>query len=697
MQGITIELMKQYTASAYRVFNRIELLVSFEGVLTLELNGKLSHYYHQVAIINHNDIVNVKDAQAVAKISIPLRYFSAYEPHYLLGYFNQEKLSSHNKITSQIKKVITEKNTDARFEIFLPIIEKLLNECFIVTGAVHVPQIQVKSILFNNIMDYVHQRPLSRLSLPELSEHFFVTESYISTLFNRYLNYTFKKYFVSLKIGLSIYHLLNTNESINQIASYYQFSSYNHYSKQFKRFIGVSPITFRKQHQQPINKVHVHPFDYQYFEGHLFDADEQVNTAQPISIYLNQSQQTQWIPSKQLLLEVQHMREVMQIFNSTSHVHTYQQVAPIILYFNRTKETNVTVDHLEEAECLSKLVQQHQYGIAYRISSMQNYEKFKLHFLQPLLHVLRQSSVAFDLSQLNFNLVLDEATMSAHDINFIVQEMQLLLEQCRFTLLLSTPIRERTLPLDFVFDYYMVDMAMVNSASQSSITVLQLEHPFHRQFKDWLDEHNMNQCPILITGVNEWLFAQQEVKVHPREWLDIWLNMHHTVQGLSLPLICRQSEMYGYFDRFGHQTALQHVFYLLQPFNHSHCVVGHSYIIHESPHAYDILLFHPYPIQNNKTDLTYELYGTLELQQHFIAEYTYHPKYSNIDAILDENTKGYYLPPHFISAIHTSNQLLVNIQRHHFGESRYQTMLPKEHIKLMHILKTPAQQESDML
>lgn len=204
MQGITIELMKQYTSSAYRVFNRIELFVSFEGVLTLELNGKKSHFYHQVAIINHNDIVKVKDAQAVAKISIPLHYFSEYQPHYLLGFFNQEKLSSHNIITTQIKKVITENNTDQYFECFKPIIEMLVNECFIDTGAVHVPRVQVKSILFNNIMDYVHQRPLSRLSLPELSEHFFVTESYISTLFNRYLNYTFKKYFVSLKIGLSM-------------------------------------------------------------------------------------------------------------------------------------------------------------------------------------------------------------------------------------------------------------------------------------------------------------------------------------------------------------------------------------------------------------------------------------------------------------------------------------------------------------
>ncbi|WP_165545217.1 hypothetical protein [Staphylococcus sp. 191] len=48
MQGINIELMKQYTSSAYRVFNHVELFVSFEGVLTLELNGKVTHFHRQI-------------------------------------------------------------------------------------------------------------------------------------------------------------------------------------------------------------------------------------------------------------------------------------------------------------------------------------------------------------------------------------------------------------------------------------------------------------------------------------------------------------------------------------------------------------------------------------------------------------------------------------------------------------------------
>lgn len=133
-----------------------------------------------------------------------------------------------------------------------------------------------------------------------------------------------------------MYHLLHTNESINQIALYYQFSSYNHYSKQFKRFIGVSPIAFRKQHQKQVIQVDIQPFDDQYFEGHLLDVLEKFNANQPLSIYLNQSQQTRWLPSKQLLLEVQHMREMMQIFHPTPHVQTYQKATPITLYFNAT-------------------------------------------------------------------------------------------------------------------------------------------------------------------------------------------------------------------------------------------------------------------------------------------------------------------------------------------------------------------------
>ncbi|WP_086428063.1 helix-turn-helix domain-containing protein [Staphylococcus cornubiensis] len=695
MQGITIELMKQHTSTAYRVFNRVELFVSFEGVLTLELNGKKRHFYHQVAIVNHNDIVKVKDAQAVAKISIPLHYFSEYQPHYLLGYFNQERLSSHNKMTSQIKKVITENDEEKYFEVFLPIIETLVNECFIETGTIYIPQIQVKSILFKNIMDYVHQKPLSRLSLPELSEHFFVSESYISTLFNRYLNYTFKKYFVSLKVGLSIYYLLNTNESINDIALHFQFSSYNHYSKQFKRFTGFSPIAFRKQHQNKVIQVNIKPFDHQYFEGHLLDYEENTNSQQLISIYLNQPQQTRMIHSKVLLLEIKQMREMMQIFNTTDD-DMMTKANPVTLYFNPESHTYITFENLDEVARLSELVQK-QFGIAYRITSMQSYETFKSHFLQPLLEVLRQSPTAFDMSQLKFNLVLDHATLLARDLKFIVREMKTLLNRCQFTLLMYIPLNQRALQHGIDFDYYMIDMIRVSRMSQRNASSLQSEHPFHRQLKVWLDDNNLNQHPILLSGVSEWLSEQSEDKTLTGQWLDIWLNMHHTVKGLSIPLMSQSPKINGYFNALGHQTALQHIFRLIQPFNHSHSVIGQSYVIHESPFAYDILLFHPFHAQNLTDQLTYELYGTLELHQHFVAEYTYHPKYSNIDYILADNAKGYYLPPHFVSTIHSSNQLLFNLQLHHFGQSRYNTTLASDAIKLIHIAKTQAQQQSDML
>ncbi|WP_281190836.1 hypothetical protein [Staphylococcus schleiferi] len=131
MQGINIELMKQYTSSAYRVFNHVELFVSFEGVLTLELNGKVTHFHHQIAIVNHNDLVKVTQAQAIVKLTVPLQYFSEFNADYFLGYFNPNKLSSHNKIKEIIKHLIVEENSDMYYENIQTLIKLLYNETFI--------------------------------------------------------------------------------------------------------------------------------------------------------------------------------------------------------------------------------------------------------------------------------------------------------------------------------------------------------------------------------------------------------------------------------------------------------------------------------------------------------------------------------------------------------------------------------------
>ncbi|ARJ50529.1 helix-turn-helix domain-containing protein [Staphylococcus lutrae] len=701
MRGITIELMKQHSSTSYRLFNRVELFVSFEGVLTLVLNGKVTHFYHQVAIVNPNDIVKVKAAQAVAKISIPLHYFSKYEPQYLQGYFNYHKLSSHNKIKTQIKQIIAETNTKKHYDLFTVIIKTLLSECFILTGTTYVPRIQVKSILFNNIMDYVHEKPYARVSLQELSEHFFVSESYISTLFNKFLDYNFKKYFVSLKIGLSIYQLLTTNESINQIALHYQFSSYNHYSKQFKRFIGISPISFRKQIQQYDTSVTIEPFDHQYFEGHLTYSKDKPNTQKFISIYFNQIRKTQEIPAKTVFLEVEKMDEISQIF-AREQAHHVQPIKNHMLYFNSASNQPIVFERMEEIELLSELINKHHYQVAYHLTSMPCYETFKTHFFYPLLDVIEQSMA--HPASFKLNLVLEDATLSEQDLQFIMHEMKTLYAPCQFTLNVPVLFPKKALSKyksrrahNIKYDYYMMDMLEIYHSQPMPLAKGYAGSPFHQQFNQWIESVAWENQPILLSGLIDWMTTQPHHILHTDQFLDIVLKMHPAIKGFTLPFIGKNSEALGYYTALGHQTALQHVYHLMRPFNNATCAIGTHYIMHESPTAYDILLFHPLQYENHPTSLTYALYGTLELQQHFVVAYTYHPQYSNIDQILNKKIQDYYLPAHYQAKIHSTNQLLFSMQLHHFGQSRYLTTLLAGEIRFIHISKTPSHPQSDIL
>ncbi|MDQ7193654.1 AraC family transcriptional regulator, partial [Staphylococcus felis] len=90
MQGVTIELIKQHQTEAHRIINEMRLMISFENILNIQLNGKNINYYNHIAILNHNDIVKVYDAQSIMIVHIPLHFFSKYQPNYLLGYFNTE-------------------------------------------------------------------------------------------------------------------------------------------------------------------------------------------------------------------------------------------------------------------------------------------------------------------------------------------------------------------------------------------------------------------------------------------------------------------------------------------------------------------------------------------------------------------------------------------------------------------------------
>lgn len=107
---------------------------------------------------------------------------------------------------------------------------------------------------------YIHQHIQQSLSLHEVAEAAYLSPSYLSRLFKRYLHVSFVEYVNNQKIALAQEQLALTFIPINQISTQLGFAQTSYFTKIFKRKTHLTPSEFR-QHNHAIQKVYTIPRD----------------------------------------------------------------------------------------------------------------------------------------------------------------------------------------------------------------------------------------------------------------------------------------------------------------------------------------------------------------------------------------------------------------------------------------------------
>ena len=105
--------------------------------------------------------------------------------------------------------------------------------------------------IFEKIVDYIdnHYRDVD-ISLKKLSDIFSYTEKYLSHLFKKKMDISFKSYINKLRIQYA-YKLIENNEtSVSQIAFSCGYSDSLYFSKVFKKTHGISPTQYIKNLQK---------------------------------------------------------------------------------------------------------------------------------------------------------------------------------------------------------------------------------------------------------------------------------------------------------------------------------------------------------------------------------------------------------------------------------------------------------------
>ncbi len=98
------------------------------------------------------------------------------------------------------------------------------------------------------ITNYVKSNYMNRITLEDISEHVYMSKSYISKIFKEEMNISLTSFINKVRIEKATHLLLNQSLSIAEIANLTGFDDQSYFTKQFKLVTGFSPKKYREKH-----------------------------------------------------------------------------------------------------------------------------------------------------------------------------------------------------------------------------------------------------------------------------------------------------------------------------------------------------------------------------------------------------------------------------------------------------------------
>lgn len=110
-----------------------------------------------------------------------------------------------------------------------------------------VTDIETTNSVVRDIKEYVHRNYKTEISLADLADHLYLSKEHLSRLFKKETGQNLFSYIMDLKMQEAKRLLTETDHTIDDIAFSLGFHDGNYFSKVFKKNVGTSPGSYRKQ------------------------------------------------------------------------------------------------------------------------------------------------------------------------------------------------------------------------------------------------------------------------------------------------------------------------------------------------------------------------------------------------------------------------------------------------------------------
>lgn len=221
---------------------------------------------NDVILVNKGDIHLAQSASPPVKYSRCLITFSdkflnglgsEFDKDFLLKIFETKKIhipeSMHNTFNMLLHKAetkIRQNDIYSQHMAKLNVLELLVNINKFQTknNAPLMDDITVYEDRIQEVCRYICNYYNKPISLNEMAKIAYMSPTYFSKKFKRVTGFGFSEYLNSVRIKMATNLLMETQNSITEIATFCGYQDSNYFGDVFKKLIGVSPYKYRKEH-----------------------------------------------------------------------------------------------------------------------------------------------------------------------------------------------------------------------------------------------------------------------------------------------------------------------------------------------------------------------------------------------------------------------------------------------------------------
>lgn len=96
-------------------------------------------------------------------------------------------------------------------------------------------------------IEIIHERYRHRLSLRDMADELYVSESYLARKFKECIDMTYLDFITKYRLNKAVRLMLEGGRRIGEVSDLAGFTQYKRFSVVFKRYIGMTPTEYLKK------------------------------------------------------------------------------------------------------------------------------------------------------------------------------------------------------------------------------------------------------------------------------------------------------------------------------------------------------------------------------------------------------------------------------------------------------------------